>query len=539
MAYQALARKWRPQSFRDIIGQQTAVRTLQNAIEQKRIHHAYLFSGVRGVGKTTTARILAKALNCERGPAAEPCNECSACREITEGIDLDVREIDAATYSGADDVREIREANQFQPARDRYRIIIIDEVHSLSTQAWNALLKQIEEPPPHVIFMMATTERQKVPATILSRVQQFALRKITHDELRARLAEICEAEGIDADEAALDVVVRRGEGSVRDSLSLLDQIIAFSGRSFRATDVAAILGSSDASLFGPLTLAMEGGDATRVLELLEDAAEAGRDFKLLYRDFLAYLRTLLLIAGGAPESMISVSAGELESLRSVASRFEYTELLRILNLLIRDDELVSRTEQQRLAVEISLLRAAALPRLRKVEDVLAGGGAGPAPRPRAVAAPPPSPTSAPPAPARRTAPAAEPTLPPKGKAAPPPEDFSARLVAQVAKEKRLAFTLERAQSIQILGDEVLVKFPSGDSSFAEYLVEKREVLENAASELAGRPLRVSIRTEESPKAAAPAPAAPTQDDPVLRSFQKHLGGEVVTRGSRRTPQEES
>ncbi|HEU5162463.1 MAG TPA: DNA polymerase III subunit gamma/tau, partial [Thermoanaerobaculia bacterium] len=366
MAYQALARKWRPQSFRDIIGQQTAVRTLQNAIEQKRIHHAYLFSGVRGVGKTTTARILAKALNCERGPAAEPCNECSACREITEGIDLDVREIDAATYSGADDVREIREANQFQPARDRYRIIIIDEVHSLSAQAWNALLKQIEEPPPHVIFMMATTERQKVPATILSRVQQFALRKITHDELRARLAEICEAEGIDADQAALDVVVRRGEGSVRDSLSLLDQIIAFSGRSFRASDVAAILGSSDASLFGPLTLAVEAGDATRVLELLEEAGEAGRDFKLLYRDFLAYLRTLLLIAGGAPESMISVSAGELESLRSVASRFEYTELLRILNLLIRDDELVSRTEQQRLAVEIALLKAAALPRLRKV-----------------------------------------------------------------------------------------------------------------------------------------------------------------------------
>ncbi|MFN2359385.1 MAG: DNA polymerase III subunit gamma/tau, partial [Desulfotignum sp.] len=158
-------------SFRDIIGQQTAVRTLQNAIEQKRIHHAYLFSGVRGIGKTTTARILAKALNCEKGPAAEPCNECSICREITEGIDLDVREIDAATYSKAEDVREIREVLQFQPARDRYRIFIIDEVHSLSGQAWNALLKQIEEPPPHVIFMMATTEMHKVPATILSRVQ--------------------------------------------------------------------------------------------------------------------------------------------------------------------------------------------------------------------------------------------------------------------------------------------------------------------------------------------------------------------------------
>src|SRR5579884_3946805 len=183
MSYQALARKYRPQRFSDIIGQETVVRTLQNAIEQNRIHHAYLFSGVRGVGKTTVARILAKALNCANGPATEPDNTCTICREITEGIDLDVREIDAATYTGVDSIRELRDVTQFQPARDRYRIFIIDEAHMLSAPAWNALLKLIEEPPPHVIFMFATTEMQKVPATILSRVQQFKLRKITIDEL--------------------------------------------------------------------------------------------------------------------------------------------------------------------------------------------------------------------------------------------------------------------------------------------------------------------------------------------------------------------
>src|SRR3954463_16556872 len=181
MTYHALARKYRPQTFSDIIGQETTVRTLQNAIENKRIHHAYLFSGVRGVGKTTLARILAKAVNCAQGPRTEPDNTCSICQEITEGIDLDVREIDAATYTGVDNIRDLRDVTQFQPARDRYRIFIIDEAHMLSTPAWNALLKILEEPPPHVIFMFATTEMQKFPATILSRVQKFLPRKITLD----------------------------------------------------------------------------------------------------------------------------------------------------------------------------------------------------------------------------------------------------------------------------------------------------------------------------------------------------------------------
>src|SRR3954462_10445106 len=249
MSYQALARKYRPQSFHDIVGQETTVRTLQNAIRDQRIHHAYLFSGVRGVGKTTSARILAKALNCIHGPAAEPCNECSICREITEGIDLDVREIDAATYTGVDNVPELHHAPQYEPARDRYRIFIIDEAHMLSIQSWNALLKLIEEPPEHVIFMFATTEMNKVPQTIISRVQKLIMRKITLDELIGRLQQICEAEGIKADRDALEIVARRGEGSVRDALSLLDQIIAFAGRSISAADVATVLSLSDSTVF--------------------------------------------------------------------------------------------------------------------------------------------------------------------------------------------------------------------------------------------------------------------------------------------------
>src|SRR5438477_674529 len=281
MSYQALARKYRPQRFSDIIGQETVVRTLQNAIEQNRIHHAYLFSGVRGIGKTTLARILAKALNCVSGPANEPDNNCSICREITEGIDLDVREIDAATYTGVDNIRELRDITQFQPARDRYRIFIIDEAHMLSTGAWNALLKLLEEPPPHVVFMFATTEINKVPQTIISRVQREMLRKITLDELIARIRKIVDAEEIEADDRAIEIIARRGEGSVRDALSLLDQVIAFGGRSITAADVATVLGLSDTTFFARIAGLIAEGDHGGILEVMGAASESGRDYTML------------------------------------------------------------------------------------------------------------------------------------------------------------------------------------------------------------------------------------------------------------------
>src|SRR2546428_1323969 len=372
MSYQALARKYRPQRFDDIIGQETVVRTLQNAIEQKRIHHAYLFSGVRGVGKTTVARILAKALNCVKGPATEPDNECTICREITEGIDLDVREIDAATYTGVDSIRELRDVTQFQPARDRFRIFIIDEAHMLSAPAWNALLKLIEEPPPHVIFMFATTEMQKVPATILSRVQKFVLRKITLDELVGRLRQICQSEKIEANDEALEIVARRGEGSVRDALSILDQIIAFSGRSITAADVATVLGLSDTNFFARLLTLVSEGDHAGIIEALNEAAESGRDFKLLFLDLFTFVRRMLLVSAGGKEDVLGSE--------EVAKKFSYSELLRIANLLMRDDDVINRAEHQRMAVEIALLKAATFPRLREIESVISGGQPPPAVR---------------------------------------------------------------------------------------------------------------------------------------------------------------
>jgi DNA polymerase-3 subunit gamma/tau len=506
MSYQALARKYRPQSFHDIVGQETTVRTLQNSIEQHRIHHAYLFSGVRGVGKTTVARILAKALNCVKGPAGEPCNECTVCREITEGIDMDVREIDAATYTGVDNVRELRDVTQFQPARDRYRIFIIDEAHMLSVASWNALLKLIEEPPPHVVFMFATTEMQKVPATILSRVQKNLLRKITLDELMERVRKIAGSEGIEIDNGAVEIVARRGEGSVRDALSLLDQVIAFSGHAITAADVATVLGLSDTNFFARLVDLIAAGDHGGILEALQEAAESGRDFKMLYRDLLSFVRSLLLVAGGAPESMLAASPEDLAAIRAAAGKFSYSELLRVANLLLRDDETVNKAEHQRLAVEIALLKAATFPRLREVEAVLSGGSEVSGSRSLAAAKP------------RQSA--ARETTRPRDRET-PIQDF----IDKVTKSRPLiGGYLAGAKSHRRDGDRVIFTFD--DRFSADSVAEAKAGLEQIAAEVFGGPVTIDVATsEEGPRAEAKQ--SPLRDDPILQAFKKHLGGEIV------------
>jgi DNA polymerase-3 subunit gamma/tau len=498
------------------------VRTLQNAIEQNRVHHAYLFSGVRGVGKTTTARILAKALNCEKGPTLEPCNQCTPCLEITEGIDLDVREIDAATYSKVDDVRELREVMQFQPVRDRKRIFIIDEVHALSDKAWFALLKQIEEPPPHVIFMMATTEMQKVPATILSRVQRLALNKVTAAQIASRLEEICRAEEIEAEPAALEILARRGEGSVRDALSLLDQVIAFSGKTLRASDATAVLGISDSNVFVRLAAGIRDGAHADLLVALEEAAESGRDFKLLFRDFMAFLRNLLLLRGGAPEGLVPATGDELELMRKASATFEYSELLRVLNLLLKDDDTVARSEQQRLAVEVALLKAATLPRLRAIEQVLQGG---------AVPA-----LSAPVATTARATPA-------RTASEPPPEPAAAAniegVIEKVRGQRRITGTyLEQAKASRIEGDEVIFEYDPGHIALG-YLAESEQTqfVERAATEIFGRPVKLRLISDEGaqPK-PEPSQRSLLNEDPVIQGFARHLGGEVVVPKSKKRPE---
>jgi DNA polymerase-3 subunit gamma/tau len=299
MKYQVIARKFRPQVFGEVVGQKTIVQTLQNAIKLNRTGHAYLFCGPRGVGKTTMARILAKGLNCVQGPTIEPCNQCASCKEIAAGQSMDVLEIDAASNTGVDNVRELRDSARYAPSRDRNKIFIIDEVHMLSTSAFNALLKILEEPPPHVIFIMATTERQKLPATILSRCQQFVFRTIAPAEIQAHLKKIVEREGARIDDSGLSYIVKASEGSMRDAQSLLDQIISFGGQDVGSEDVRDVLGFIPNELLDRTMDSIASGNSPELIETVAIVMDQGLGLQQFVRELIARMRDLLMMKLGA------------------------------------------------------------------------------------------------------------------------------------------------------------------------------------------------------------------------------------------------
>lgn len=370
--YQVLARKYRPRSFAELLGQEHVRATIENAIAQRRIAHGYIFAGQRGTGKTTVARILARCLNCVEGPTPEPCGECSSCVEIAQGNAPDVIEIDAASNRGINEMRELRENVRYRPSRDRYKIFIIDEAHQITNEAFNALLKTLEEPPEWAVFVLCTTEAHKIPATIASRCQQFSFRSVDFGLLTARLGEICRAEGIEADDEALAVLAQAGEGSVRDSLSALDQAIACCGRRLDGPAVRQLLGMYSLETLERTAAALENGSAAAMLEIAAELENSGKNLHYFCRELCRYFRNLLVakIAGGETR-LIAASPAEQARLRETAGRFREEDLTRWLQISLDIYSQLQYSLQPRLHLELGLLRLLHAGRLKPIEEVLA------------------------------------------------------------------------------------------------------------------------------------------------------------------------
>ncbi|MBW2130731.1 MAG: DNA polymerase III subunit gamma/tau [Deltaproteobacteria bacterium] len=360
MAYEVLARKWRPQVFQDVIGQEHVTLTLVNAIRTDRLAHAYLFSGARGVGKTSVARILAKAINCKEGEPGVPCNRCPSCTEITSGSSVDVQEIDGASNRGIDEIRDLRENIKYMPTSSRFRVYIIDEVHMLTLPAFNALLKTLEEPPPHVKFIFATTEPHKVPITILSRCQRFDFKRIPVAKIVQHLGKITAEEGIEINPSGLALIAKEAEGSMRDAQSLLDQVIAYTGSKVKDRDIADILGLVDRALLLETTGAVIEGKVEQCFRIVDKVYNYGYDLKEFYRSLMDQFRNLLVSLVAPGEDLLDVTESDLEVIRKQARMAGEERLQQTLNLLISREEDLRYSSHPRLVLEVLLVKLCSL-----------------------------------------------------------------------------------------------------------------------------------------------------------------------------------
>ena len=541
MAYHVLARKYRPQRFEDVVGQRGVTQTLRNAITSDRLAQAFVFAGPRGVGKTTTARILARALNCEKGPTPEPCGTCDACVEIAEGRDIDVLEIDAATHTQVENVREVIISGlAVAPVRDRCKVFIIDEFHQLSSHSFNALLKSIEEPPGHVVFMMATTELQKIPETILSRSQVFELRTIGTPVIAEQLRAIADQEKIVIDDAGLALIARSAEGSMRDAQSALDQVLAFAGETIGTEDVSTVLGLVGREPVLDVVEVVANEDAAAVFALAGRFVEAGYDLRLVCREISRVLRDLMVIAIDRSRAEDPEIAGDAERDRlvSLSERFSREDLMRAFDVLARAEFEIRGAAQPRHYFEMALLKWMHLRQLVPLTELLSGGAVRQAPAGRSTpaAARPPRPQSATrasapsptPTPAssegRRPAPKSKPvastrkstTAPPAASPAvaaaptePPPSaggaDDQATILAEIKRAKKFFYgtVVAQAQRIDFANDQLTFSFSSAQRTLASQLSQSREWLENLASKVVGRAIKVAAaQVDAEPEASA-------------------------------------
>ena len=529
MSFQVLARKWRPQQFDEVIGQEPVTRTLRNAIAGARIAHAFVFAGPRGSGKTTTARILAKALNCVQGPTAEPCGTCDACVEVAQGRDMDVLEIDAASHTGIDNIREVVIAGlSIAPVRDRYKVFIIDEVHQLSPQSFNALLKSIEEPPSHVVFMMATTELHKIPDTILSRSQVFEFRTIPAKAITEQLRKIADAEALDVSDAALALIARAAEGSMRDAQSALDQVMAFAGQTISVDEVSTVLGLVGRDLLLQLIESVVSEDGPRAFALADRAVESGHDLKLVCKELARVVRDMMVLSvdpGRAGDG--DLAADEREQLVALAASFSREDLMRAFDLLAKAELDIRNASQPRYHFEMVLLRWMHLRKLvpltEWMEQMSAGGGLkSPVPALGSKVAQPRTPAPAPRAAAPSKPRAAERTLtssPPRPSAPPaaPPAvameggQLKDAFLAEVRAGKGFFYNtvVAQAQRIEVVADAITFTFLPTHRALHDQFNETRPWLEAAAERLAGRRIVVTaVQAAEGVAGTPPASGSP-------------------------------
>ena len=578
MSYQVIARKWRPQRFEEVAGQEHVTRTLANAIRAGRIPPAYIFSGQRGVGKTTTARILAKALNCEKGSAAEPCNECRACRDITGGNSLDVIEIDAASNRGIDQVRELREMVRYASAGGRFRVVILDEAHQLTGEAANALLKTLEEPPERVLFILATTQPEDLPETIRSRSQHFHFRSLSFQEVVQALEGVAKKESLEIEEGALTVIARAAEGSVRDALSLTEQAIAYCGNRISAAQVRELLGVVPEEVLEEMMGAIAAQSAERALLLTHRLVAGGQHLQHFVREAIRHVRNLLIArVAGADSELMAAPRDERESLGRQAAQFSEEDLTRFFSILLDTEYDLRRKPDPALHLELGLLRMVNAMRLAPLEEALAasagehpagakaprvshrgaGHSAGAATAPASAAAPSKSPLPRKEPAARMDAPAAQPARTVAAPAGPHPAtnlgtvaraagsyqgieavQVEGILSAVRGQTKMLAGLVEQVTRWELDGSEMRVYFPRDRSALAEMLETTRDAMDRLraiASQVLGQPLRVCVKLDAaaSPASAGSARRAQAHElrakferDPVVRAMLERFGGEI-------------
>ncbi|MFO7734565.1 MAG: DNA polymerase III subunit gamma/tau [Candidatus Aminicenantes bacterium] len=539
MSYKIFALKYRPQTFEEVVGQKSVVRTIQNAISTGRVAQAYLFSGMRGTGKTTVARILAKALNCVNGPTPNPCNACKFCQDIFEEKAIDVLEIDGASNRQVDDIEPIRETVKYKPVYTRFKVLIIDEVHMLSTHAFNALLKTLEEPPPNTVFIFATTEFDKVPATIVSRCQHFEFKKISHRDIINHLMEITRKEGITVSPAGLAMIAEAADGSMRDAQSLLDQAVAFSGEQIGDEDLRTILGVIGQDLLFGISTAVLEERPEDIFGLVESVISGGHDLRSFFGKLVEHFRALLLVRSvKKPEDLLPASPDELQALRAQADKVTPEDLLRYLIALQQAEPGLKYSAVPRIYMETFLIRLCHFRKIVPLQDLIRDVES----LKRTEAGTPGRPAAAGPAPARVSAPPPPPTPAGPRPSPAPQKDLFARVLERLAVDRApLAALLSQYSSVRVRDDALEVLFDRGKGFFATSIQEKDlKAVERTLAEVAGR--KMAVRFAERDPESVP-PAAPGREietalkDPAVQFFMNTFKAQVLAADPIRDPRD--